>query len=373
MKYCEKCLQPDTRPGESFNKENICIGCQNHNRTEIINYEKRYETLKKIINSHQKRKQNQFFECIIGVSGGKDSTRQAVWVREKLNLRPLLISFVWPPEQINERGAKNISNLIENNFDLVSFSASPQTFKKLIRKSFLQYGNWAKPTELALYSTIPKMAINYNISLIFNGEDQGQKEIQTKGTNEWDNNNIRNLNTLDGGDNNWIKKELENENKIIPYDYPSEKEFKKKGIQIVDLGWFIEDWSFKMNGISSICYGLEPRTEDPLKTGDPSFVSSLDEDWVPINQLLKYYKYGYGKATDYYNEEIREGRITREEAIPLIEAYDGQCSVQLIEQFCKYIQISHSEFQKTLLKFINKNLFKVEESNKIIKLFKVGD
>ena len=58
------------------------------------------------------------FDCIIGVSGGKDSTRQALWVRDKLKLRPLLVSIAYPPEQITERGADNISNLIELGFDV---------------------------------------------------------------------------------------------------------------------------------------------------------------------------------------------------------------------------------------------------------------
>ena len=61
---------------------------------------------------------DQTFDCIIGVSGGKDSTRQALFIREKLKMRPLLVCCTYPPEQLTDLGAKNLSNLIKLGFDL---------------------------------------------------------------------------------------------------------------------------------------------------------------------------------------------------------------------------------------------------------------
>ena len=96
----------------------------------------RFETMQEVLKSFP-RNQNQIFDCIIGVSGGKDSTRQALWVRDKLGLKPLLVCLAYPPEQITRRGANNISNLIELGFDLICISPALKIGKKLFVKDFL--------------------------------------------------------------------------------------------------------------------------------------------------------------------------------------------------------------------------------------------
>lgn len=371
MRYCKTCLQPDTRPGEVFTKEGVCLACKNFLIQSSINYEDRFLLLLEILKRFPKSK-NTIFDCILGVSGGKDSTRQALWLRDKLRLNPLLVCMSWPPEQVNNRGAHNISNLINLGFNMIISSPAPKTFKNLMRAAFLRYGNWAKSTELALYSSVPQVAISHKIPLIFNGEDPGQKESQALGDFGWDNNNLRNLNTLCGAKLDWLLKTEKNPAKLIPYIYPDLREFKKKRIQIVDLGWFLGDWSFNTNGAYAVSYGMEPRSESPEDTGDPSYVSSVDEDWVSVNQLIKYYKYGFGKATDYFNEEIRFGRITREDAISMVKRYDGRCNEGLISSFCDYIEIPLSNFWSKVKKVTNKKLFHIGENNNIQPLFEIG-
>jgi len=371
MKYCFNCLQPDTRPGEKFDSNGMCVGCRNYYSSSEVNFYNRYEILNQIIKKY-KKKEGRFFDCIIGVSGGKDSTRQAMFIKDKLGLKPLLVCMTYPPQQINELGASNISNLIELGFDVLVSGPAPETFRELVKLSFLKFSNWCKSSELALYSSVPQVAIKYEIPLIFNGEDQGQKEINASGTKGWDNNQLRELNTLSGGDINWILNKHYKFKDILPYIYPKEKEFINNNIQIIDLGWFLGDWSFNVNGSYSALNGFKPRQSSPYSTGDPSFVSSLDEDWVPVNQLIKYYKFGYGKATDFINEEIRSGRIDRKLGIEKIIKYDGKCSKKLINSFCKYIDISKKEFWDTVLKSVNKKLFKIESNRKITPKFRVG-
>ena len=104
------------------------------------------------------------------------------------------------------------------------------------------------------------------------------------------------------------------------------------------------------NGLYSCANGLEIREDGAENTGDLRGVSSLDEDWVTLNQMIKYYKFGFGRATDYVNEEIRLGRITREEGIRLVEQYDGCCGSHYIESFCEYISITTDQFWAQQLK-----------------------
>jgi hypothetical protein len=88
--------------------------------------------------------------------------------------------------------------------------------------------------------------------------------------------------------------------------------------------------------------------------------------------MFKYYKYGFGRVSDYVNEEIRLGRMSRDEGIHLVEKYDGTVSKKYINSFCKYINIKKKEFWDVVYSSINKNLFKFDNKRKITKKFKVG-
>ena len=88
--------------------------------------------------------------------------------------------------------------------------------------------------------------------------------------------------------------------------------------------------------------------------------------------MIKYYKYGFGRASDRVNEAIRAGEMTREEGIELVEMYDGCCGENYIEEFCDYIQISKQDFWFNVHKSLNKDLFQITNTGKIERKFKVG-
>ena len=294
MKYCKKCLQPDTRPGSKFNINGLCPACEYYfNIHKKVDWDRRFGILLEEI---KKYKSDSFFDCIIGVSGGKDSTRQALWVRDKLGLNPLLVCLTYPPEQVTLRGTDNISNLIELGFDVITWSLKPKTWKKAVKYGFDRYVNWAKSTELALFSSVPRIAINYGIKLIFWGENPALQlgDLNTLGKNGYDGNNLKKMNTLNGGDISWLIEKGISPNELIPYYYPNEKEFAENSIQIIYIGWFWENWSLISNGKISSANGLKLRTDSFENTGDLYGCSSLDEDWVIVNQLIKYYKFIFG-------------------------------------------------------------------------------
>ena len=106
--------------------------------------------------------------------------------------------------------------------------------------------------------------------------------------------------------------------------------------------------------------------------GDILGVEALDENWVVVNQMIKYLKFGFGKVTDYVNEEIRAGRMTRDEGINLVELFDGNCGVENIESFCSYIDITYKEFWDHLDQYVNKDLFVKSELGKYHRKFKIG-
>ena len=119
MFYCRKCIQPDTRPGITFDEEGVCPACRFAEKEHTIDWESRRVELARVVD-HGRKNNVSGYECIIGVSGGKDSVRQALFAKEELGLNPLLVCCSSPPEQITELGTKNISNLIELGFDVLS-------------------------------------------------------------------------------------------------------------------------------------------------------------------------------------------------------------------------------------------------------------
>ena len=138
------------------------------------------------------------------------------------------------------------------------------------------------------------------------------------------------------------------------------------------MGWFWEDWSGINNGKYSASNGLGVRKADVTMSGDITNVYALDENWVSFNQMIKYYKYGFGRVSDHVNESIRRGLITREEGIEIVEKYDGCCSDEYIESFCNYIDISKQTFWENVHSCVNRELFEITNKGEIIKRFEVG-
>ncbi len=377
MNYCKICIQTDTRPNTKFSKDGICPSCNYFNSLKKVDWDRRFGILKDLVDQHKQRKENKFnskFDCIIGVSGGKDSTRQALYIRDKLKLRPLLVCLAYPPEQVTKVGVKNLSNIINLGFDLEIISLAPKNWKKLLKDGFINYANFMKPSEQALFSSVPRLAIKYKIPLIFWGENPGLQvgDLGGAGKTEYDGNKMNFINTLKGGRLDWMYNLGYNHKDIINFEFPSEKEFKKNKLQIVYLGWFWKDWNIRSNGTTAALNGLNLRKDNFKNTQDLYGVFSLDEDWVTLNQMIKYYKFGFGRVTEYLNEDIRLGKISRERAIKIAEKYDGACGDKYIKSFCKYIGISKEFFWKIVQDNVNKKYFRIGNDFKIKPLFKVG-
>ncbi len=376
MKYCKTCLQPDTRPNTVFDQSGRCPACVYHSSLAAVDWDERREVLVGEVSRvlDRSRHSRTAFDCLLGVSGGKDSTRQALWVRHKLGLNPLLALISYPPQQLTTIGAANVANLMELGFDMVSVAPAPETWRQMMRFGFLTHGNWAKSTELALFAGVPQLAIEMGIPLILWGENPSLQlgDVATAGRSGLDGNQVRFMNTLSGGGNEWLREAGFLESQLIPYRYPSEGEFYDHGLQILFLGWALGDWSLVTNGLYSSLSGLVGRDADPHETGDLFGLTSLDEDFVSVNQMIKYYKFGFGRATDYVNEMIRRGCLTRREAVELVRQYDGACGDQIVESFCEYITISTDTFWETVNRVTNVDLFGVRASGRPVPTFEIG-
>ena len=359
MKYCKRCLQPDSRPHIKFDNDGICLACKWQEKVDNeIDWRKRKEKLIEIAEWAKKNSNGQH-DCVIGVSGGKDSTFQAMYAKEELGLNCLLVNLA--PDGITKWGAHNIENLIQQGFDTIKYRPNPKVWKKLIKYSFYEYGNPVKPTEYCLWASSYITALKFGIPLIIQGENAGLTLGVVEGVGEGDNAlDVNLLDTMAGGNaSDWLIDDLKL-NDLIWYQFPDKNELKNSNIRAIWLNYYVKDWGFTHNTEFSKKYGLIGReNHDPSQTGRLSPYCSIDaESHQIVNQLLKYLKFGFGFVTDEVCYFIREGNMTREEAVEKVEKYDGKCGEKYLKEFCDYIEITTDEFWKVADKFVNKNLFK---------------
>lgn len=350
----------------------MCPACTYFKAIQDVDWQERVDTLQDIF-AQRKRRPGQFHDCIIGISGGKDSTRQALWVRDYLKLNPLLVCLSYPPEQVTQRGVDNLSNLINLGFDVVISAPAPRTWRALKQEGFDEFTNSFRSTELALFSSVPQIALRYGIDLILWGENPALQlgDMKALGRTGYDGNNLRHMNTLTSG-KQWMYARGFEEHELIAYTYPEVEEFLAADLKIIFLGWFLGDWSLVNNAMYATTVGLELRNEDVSITGDLFGATALDEDFTPVNQMIKYYKFGFGRTTDYVNEEIRLGRLSREKGIELVSAYDDKCSPEYIKNYCDYLGISVGQFWDKVRAVSDRRLFDIDAEGNLTRKFDVG-
>lgn len=358
LTYCKYCLEPNTRPDCQF-ENGVCLPCRYNMTINEIDWQERRNQLDEIVKWGKERNVSGY-DCIIPVSGGKDSHRQAIYVKDELGLKPLLVSLTYPPEQQTHRGAHNLANLIKLGFDCYAINPGPATWRKLMKFTFMSFGNIFKASELAIYSSAPRIATLYNIPLIVYGENPSLSWGSAGGSTDGDANKLRDANTLKGGDlSPYIDSGFEH-SELYWFTYPPHQDVERANLRMIYLGYYISDFNDIENSRIALESGLEPRMgidAIPEDTGQIYFADALDDDFVIINQFLKHLKFGFGKTSEQCSGAIRAGVMTREEGLEKTTKYDGKCATRYIERFCKYIDISIDTFWEIAESYRNHDIW----------------
>jgi len=341
---------PTSRPNVRF-EEGVCGAClfQEVSDNKEIDWESRERELREIA-EWAKKTTKMPYDCVIGISGGKDSTFQALYARDRLGLRPLLVNS--EPEGITEIGRYNVENIINLGFDTVKLRPNPRVMKKMVKKCFYEYLNPVKITEYSLWSSAYIVASLLKIPLIIQGENPvftvgSDLDVGTDG-------NALNANKQDTLSTDWksfIEDEID-EKDLFMFHYDKE-ELEKAGVRGVWLGYYAKEWAQPKNAMFSMSHGLRirPPDFDPNDIGTYCAYMQLDSDLVQVNQMLKYIKFGFGQCVEHICYDLREGRVNRSEAIALVREYDGKCAERYVQKFCDYIDITLDEFWRVANSF----------------------
>lgn len=348
MRYCIRCVQPDTRPGIYFDENGVCGACLYWESKPSIDWAARWSALEAICD--WARSKHADYDCVVGVSGGKDSTFQALTARDRLGMRVLLVNS--EPENITEAGRANIENLKCLGFDCIALRPNPKVMRALMRRDFFRYLNPVKVSEYSLWASAYIVAEAFDIPLVVQGENAGltQGVRYTAGTGS-DALNVWTMNT--------ISKNCYSEyvgDGVVPRDlflfHYDPGVLRGKDIRAIWLQYYLPEWSQPHNAAFSMAHGLRQRpATDPRCLGTYRLFFQIDSDLVQVNQMFKYRKLRFGQCTDHANYDIRAGLITREEGIALVRAFDGYCDSAWEIAFREYLDISVDEYYKTLARF----------------------
>lgn len=355
---CKKCLFPNTKPDIHFNENGICGACSYTDYYENeIDWEKKEKEFIQLCKEIKTK--NNHYDCVIAVSGGKDSTYQTYLATNIGKLNPLLVSF--EPSHPTDIGIKNLTNLRENfNCDLIQLKKNLNVYRKLARIGFEVVGDHEWPNHVGIYTWPIKMALQMNINIILYGEPQGLigqgraeklKEIE-KVNREWfDEYVVLGMRPKDLLE---FDKSLDLKN-MYPYYMDEESISKEKKINSIFTGnYFKWDWHHVVNKIEK--FGWE-RAKDRTE-GDYENIEDIDCGFQPIHQYFKFIKYGYARATDHASYQIRHGRLNKKQAKELIITYDHERPKKYFKQFLEFLEITEDKFFEIRDKFSNRELFK---------------
>lgn len=368
MEYCTKCVMPDTKPDLKFDEEGVCCACRSFENRKEVDWSKRQDELMVLLNKY-KSKDSSNWDCIIPVSGGKDSTYQVIKMLQ-MGMNPLCITATTC--HLSDIGRKNIENIKNLGVDYIEVSSNPVIRKKLNKIGLEQVGDISWPEHVGIFTVPVRMAVKMNIPLLIWGENSQNEYGGPAAASE---NNVLNRRWLEefGGMlglrvSDLIGMEGIEEKHLINYTYPSDEELQKVGVTGLFLGHYLP-WDGVANAVISLAHGFTSYD----KAVESNFVNyeNLDNYQTGIHDYFKYLKFGFGRATDIACLYLRRGRLTRQDAIEITKKCDGifpwKYLGKPLEEIIEPIGISIDEFIKICDRFTNKKIFKTDARGNLIK------
>ena len=370
IKYCRHCVYPETKPDLSFDENGICDACRFVDVKDTTNWDLRRKELTEIFEKF-KNKDGSNYDCVIPVSGGKDSTFQTYVVKKEFGLNPLCVSYHLP--EFTDLGRKNLENLKKLGVDCLEFTPNPEICKKMQKIALIEFGDAQWPEHFGIFTVPVQVAVRYNIPLIVWGENSQAeyggplKDMENKHLdNKW----CEKYGTRVGGQSSsFVGPEVMLKHGIDrkflnPYIYPSDEEIKRVGVTGIFLGYFLR-WNIKeqLKKVRDLGFTLH----DGPSEGTFTNYENLDNKIQGIHDYFKWLKFGYGRASDSASVQIRLNWINREDGMKLVKEHEGKLPEKYLDEFLKQWDMSRDEFLQITEKFTNKELFKKDENGNLIR------
>ena len=355
-KICKRCLYNEKHPlNLTFDNEGICSGCRVHEEKDNLDWNEREKKLKVIL-EHYRCKSGNNYDCIVPVSGARDSYFIVHLIKNKFKMNPLLVNY--NKHYNTDVGIRNLANLrIKLDCDIITKTVNPNSVKQITRETLRRLGSlyWHC---LAGETVFPvQTAVQHKIPLIIWGAHQGIDQVgmfshldEVEMTRKY-----RKEHDLMGFEAEDLFGEMENltEDHLNPFYYPEDNYIQKVGIRGIYLNNYIR-WDSraqheKMIKLYKYETALANRTFDIYNDVD-SYI------YMDLHDFIKDLKYGYTKVVDHACREIRLGHLTRSEAINLVKYYQSK-EPENIKLFLEWLGVKQTAFNFVLDSIKNKNIW----------------
>lgn len=369
MRYCTRCILPDTRPGLVLDADGVCSACRSHKaKTATIDWGERRAAFERAVAAA--RAEAREYDCVVPVSGGKDSTWQVATCLEH-GLRVLAVTWRTPGR--TPIGARNLQNLIDLGVDHIDFTINPRVERRFLLASLARHGTTAIPMHLAIFNIPLSIALRYGAPLVVWGENSALEyvgEVAESGSFELTRDWVRKYGAVHGTSaEDWVSDELSARD-LSPYAGPSDEELARAGVRAVFLGMFFP-WDPQAVYDVARAHGFAADPSGP-RTGTYEY-ADIDDDFISIHHALKWLKFGFTRDWDNLSLEIRNGRLTRDEAIERVRGLGDRMPYDDIRRLCDYVGISEERFFELVEPFRNPDIWSFRDGAWRIDDFLVPD
>ncbi len=355
MKWCAACVLPDTRPNLRIGDDGVCNACRAHATKPTIDWTARFRQLTDVIAETRRRAGGRGWDCVIPVSGGKDSTWQTLKCLE-LGLRPLAVTWKTPAR--TEIGRRNLENLVSLGVDHIDWQVNPKVEARFMLKAFEKFGSTAIPMHLALFAIPLTIATRFEIPLVVWGENSafeyGSADDAHTGF-ELDAAWLRNYGVTHGTTaEDWLTEGFTRQD-LASYFGPTPDAMTAAGTRAIFLGYYLP-WDPQATHAAAAKAGFHADTSGP-RVGYYDF-ADIDDDFISIHHWMKWYKFGFTRLFDNLSIEIRNGRLSRDAAIGIIRRTGDTTPHRDIDQFCRFAGIERATFDAIAARFRDSRIWR---------------
>lgn len=350
MRYCVKCVMPDTRPGIKFDENGVCFPCLAAEHSKQTNWGEREAEFADLCQQHKVGHINDPYDCVLPASGGKDSHFQLQKLQQ-YGMRPLIVTVSdWFGH--TKTGENNFTSICATADSLI-FRQQSGLMREMVRTAFFAEGCPTWPIDAAIYAVPLRIAYLFNLQLIVYGENishtyGGSDAKETPYANRQNENNVVRPFNSDW----WLKHGIRLPEMLT---YPPEL-IVQRTLPIY-LSYFFP-WSGFANYETATRMGFRDSSREWRRQGCIEDYDQIDSLGYMVHPWLKYPKFGHARATDVASNWIREGRITREQGITLVRENDHKLDPAALDDFLSFTGISSAAFFARVDELYNPEIFK---------------
>ena len=372
MNYCKKCVYPASSAVPlAFDENGICSGCRSASQRVAIDWDRRRKMFERLIDEYRS-KDGSNYDCIIPVSGGKDSYFQIHIIKKVYGLNPLLVTY--HGNNYTPTGMKNLLNMREVfDVDHIFFTPGIDVLKTMNRLGMQIMGDMNWHAHAGIFTYPIRVAVQQNVPLMIWGEhgfmDLGGMhsyndlvEFTYRYRHE---HCMRGYEWYDFVEKAPAYGEKLEKKQLIPWMYPSDEEIERVGVRGIYISNFFK-WEANEHGkLMQEQYGFLA-AEEPFERTYRTLSNLDDMHENGIHDYMKYVKFGYGRATDHVCKDIRAGIMTREEGIEIVKKMDPIKSKDL-QRWIKYVGWTEEKFDAVADTFRDPRVWWKTEDGKWIK------